>query len=107
MVMRYGMDDKLGHITYEAERPAFLQIPGAPPPSRTYSEETSRDIDHAVRAIVNAAFDKAQAALTERRETLECGARLLLEKETLVEDDLRMLVAKKAQASVTQTGMTR
>jgi cell division protease FtsH len=47
-----------------------------------------------VRAIVNAAFDKAQAALTERRETLERGARLLLEKETLVEDDLLALVGR-------------
>jgi cell division protease FtsH len=107
MVMRYGMDDKLGHITYEAERPAFLQIPGAPPPSRTYSEETSRDIDHAVRAIVNAAFDKAQAALAERRETLERGARLLLEKETLVEDDLLTLVGrprtKQTSAPPTET----
>ena len=95
MVMRYGMDEKLGHITYEAERPAFLQVPGAPPPSRTYSEETSRDIDHAVRDIVNRAFDKAQAVLTEGRETLERGARQLLERETLVEEDLNALVGRQ------------
>ncbi|HLF10271.1 MAG TPA: ATP-dependent zinc metalloprotease FtsH [Gammaproteobacteria bacterium] len=109
MVMRYGMDDKLGHITYEGERPAFLQVPGAPPPSRTYSEETSRDIDHAVRKIVHAAFDKAQAVLTERRETLERGARQLLEKETLVEDDLRTLVGrpKKKHPSATRTETIR
>jgi hypothetical protein len=37
--------------------------------------ETSRDIDRAVRNIVNVAFDKAQAILTESRETLEVGAR--------------------------------
>jgi len=91
MVMRYGMDEKLGHIAYEEERPVFMQVPGAPPPARAYSEETARDIDHAVRDIVNAAFAKAQAVLTERRETLERGARRLLEKETLVEDDLRAL----------------
>ena len=105
MVMRYGMDDKLGHITYEGERPAFLQVPGAPSLSRTYSEETSRDIDHAVRNIVNAAFDKAQAILTEGRETLERGARQLLEKETLAEADLRALFGRpeKKHPSATRT----
>jgi len=107
MVMRYGMDDKLGHITYEAERPAFLQVPGAPPPSRTYSEETSRDIDHAVRSIVSAAFDKAQGVLKEHRETLERGARWLLEKETLVEDDLNALIGRqKTHAVVGQAEAT-
>jgi cell division protease FtsH len=95
MVMRYGMDEKLGHIAYEDERPAFLQVPGAPAPARSYSEETSRDIDHAVRSIVNVAFDKAQAALTSGREMLERGARKLLEKETLTEEDLRALFSPK------------
>jgi len=27
MVMRYGMEEKLGHVAYEADRPAFLGIP--------------------------------------------------------------------------------
>ena len=27
MVMRYGMEEKLGHVAYEAERPLFLGIP--------------------------------------------------------------------------------
>jgi cell division protease FtsH len=103
MVMRYGMDVTLGHITYEGERPAFLQVPGAPPPSRTYSEETSRTIDHAVRDIVKAAFDQAQAVLTERREILERGARQLLEKETLVEDDLRALTGRPMKKRPTAT----
>ena len=97
MVMRYGMDDKLGHLAYEIERPAFLQVPGTPPPTRAYSEETARDIDHAVRGIVHAAFAKAQAVLTEHREMLEHGARRLLEKETLVEDDLQALFPRPKQ----------
>ncbi len=97
MVMRYGMDEKLGHIAYEEDRPAFMQVPGMPPSARSFSEETSRTIDHAVRDIVNAAFAKAEAVLTQRRDTLERGARRLLEKETLVEEDLQALLGRPAK----------
>ncbi len=91
MVMRYGMHAKLGHVAYEAERPAFLQVPGIPSGTRDYSEDTAREIDAAVREIVQAAFDRAAAILKERRETLERGARELLAKETLSEEDLNKL----------------
>ena len=83
MVMRYGMDEKLGHVALESSRPAFLELPGAFPPAREYSEETAHEIDCAVRDIVQSAFDRAMQLLTEQRERLEQGARLLLQKETL------------------------
>ena len=91
MVMRYGMHVPLGHVAYESERPLFLQVPGAPPPTRDYSEETAREIDHAVRDLVAAAFEKARTILHTHRETLERGARELLAKETLTEEDLNRL----------------
>jgi len=47
-----------------------------------------------VRDIVNAAFAKAQTVLTKRRETLERGARRLLEKETLAEADLLAILGR-------------
>ena len=92
MVMRYGMHEKLGHVAYEAERPAFLQVPGEMPGAREYSEETASEIDHAVRDILQAAFERAAAILKERRDTLERGARELLAHETLSEDELRALL---------------
>jgi cell division protease FtsH len=52
---------------------------------------------------VKAAFDQAQAVLTERREILERGARQLLEKETLVEDDLRALTGRPMKKRPTAT----
>ncbi len=91
MVMRYGMHAKLGHVAYEAERPAFLQVPGMPPATRDYSEDTAREIDHAVRELVQAAFEKALAILRAQRETLARGARELLAHETLGEEDLNRL----------------
>jgi len=91
MVMRYGMHSKLGHVAYQAERPVFLPVPGAMPEARPYSEDTAREIDAAVREIVQAAFERAAAILNERRDTLERGARLLLARETLTEEELRSL----------------
>jgi ATP-dependent Zn protease len=58
---------------------------------REFSEETAREIDCAVRGIINAAFEKAVNILKVRREVLEQGAQLLLQKETLVEEDLKAL----------------
>ncbi|MEW6331223.1 MAG: ATP-dependent zinc metalloprotease FtsH [Pseudomonadota bacterium] len=91
MVMRYGMHAKLGHVAYEAERPAFLQVPGMPPATRDYSEDTAREIDNAVRELVQGAFEKALTILRAQRETLDRGARELLARETLGEEDLRRL----------------
>jgi len=88
MVMRYGMSDKLGHVTYENERPTFLGVPGEFPRAREFSEETAREIDTAVREMVESAFEHAVGILNQHRPGLERGAKALLQKETLVEEDL-------------------
>ncbi len=92
MVMRYGMDEKLGHVALESIRPAFLDLPGAFPPVREYSEATAHEVDCAVRAIVQAAFERAVQLLTERRDTLDRGARQLLAQETLSGEDVQTLL---------------
>ena len=102
MVMRYGMEEKLGHVAYEAERPLFLGIPDSMQRGRDFSEETAREIDCAVRKFVEGAFDKAAGILKQRQVLLERGAQLLLEKETLAEDDLARLVPQ--QVAVPEPG---
>jgi cell division protease FtsH len=96
MVARYGMEEKLGPVSYDAQRPTFLQ--GAPPPEgwheRSYSDETAHAIDQAVQQIVERAFARTVALLERRRDLLERGAKLLLEKETLDEADLKALQAE-------------
>jgi cell division protease FtsH len=101
MVMRYGMDPGLGNVAYEGDRPAFLeQAPGALQ-ERRFSDDTAREIDRAVRSIVDEAFERALGILEERRRTLEDGAQALLAKETLVEEDLMRLVGAAPQAELT------
>jgi cell division protease FtsH len=100
MVTRYGMVEGLGNVTYEGENAGFL---GGPAPQgwheRSYSETTAREIDQAVKSLVDAAYNRTLAILKSRRQILERGARLLLERETLVEDDLRVLLAEDRPAA--------
>ena len=55
---------------------------------RLYSETTAREIDCAVKALVEEAYDRATAILTACRGQLVRGAGDLLRKETLTADEL-------------------
>jgi cell division protease FtsH len=100
MVTRYGMVERLGNVTYEAESNTFLGGPGAVGwHERSYSETTAREIDEAVKAIVDGAYNRTLTLLKSKRTILDHGARLLLERETLVEEDLRKLLAEDRQAA--------
>jgi cell division protease FtsH len=95
MVMRYGMVKALGHVTYAEEPGLYLSGPGFQK-QREFSEETAREIDIAVRQIVDGTYQKALAILRRERAMLERWALKLLEKETLGEtelEDLRRAVA--------------
>ncbi len=94
MVTRYGMDAGLGHVAYEPPRSATpeLAVLGGQG-ARTLSEATLQRIDAAVSALVTEGFAGATRLLTQHRALLERGAALLLERETLAEDDLRELAA--------------
>ena len=100
MIMRFGMDPALGPVSYEGPPSPFL--PGAPgmavPHDKRYSEETAREIDEAVRALVADCFQRTVDLLTARGALLERGAQMLLERETLDEETLRLLRAEIPQA---------
>jgi cell division protease FtsH len=94
MITRYAMIPALGQVTYDDE-PAGMLGPGlGPVHRRDYSDTTAREIDGALRGIVEEAFERALAILEQNRGLLEEGARLLLEKETLSEAELVPLFAR-------------
>ena len=102
MVLRYGMDKDLGHVAYERERPALL---GSSPWSwqaREFSDETERLMDHAVRDLVEHAFDRAIEILDAHRLVHEKTAQLLLQKETLEERGHHGLAAQITPAGATE-----
>ena len=95
IVTRYGMTEKLGHVAYDTEPTPLLGTPaGYLPSTRSYSEETARDIDLAVREIIDTAYGHAATILKENRTILEDGAAQLLERETLSESEIDVLRAK-------------
>jgi len=91
MVTRYGMDEALGHVVYEEDRPLYGGTVPSLTAHREISNETAARIDEAVRNLVQTAFDTATELLTAQREALERGAKLLLAQETLTGRDLEQL----------------
>jgi cell division protease FtsH len=100
MVMRYGMDEDLGCVTYAETRPRFLESPAlAPMRGSESSPETAQRIDEAVRGIIQRGFESAGALLLTNRAILERCARALIARESLDETEIRSLSAGLRPAS--------
>jgi cell division protease FtsH len=91
MVTRYGMGGRLGPVTYESEPNGYLGFPGT---RRLYAEETAREIDIAVRDLIEGAFQRARSILERNRGLLDESARTLLERETLAGSDLLAVLGR-------------
>jgi cell division protease FtsH len=92
MVTRYGMDPTLGNRIYAVSRAEYLGP--IPVQHSDISEGTAREIDLAVRRMVDEAFAQASAILTERRQDLDAGAALVLQKETITAEEFPPLKRK-------------
>ncbi len=99
MITRFGMDEGLGYIAFEAQRPRFLDTPELAHGGCRVAESTQARIDQAIRDIVMGVFERAYRILDINRAVLErCArellarcARELLARETLDESDIRQL----------------
>jgi len=99
MVMRFGMGG-VGQVVYEQSRNVFLGETPVATGAKTYSEDTAREIDIAIRKLVDAAYARAKEILSRRRGELDTGTKLLLEKETLTPDEFPALRQVPAAAKV-------
>ncbi|MBR2481697.1 MAG: ATP-dependent zinc metalloprotease FtsH, partial [Oscillospiraceae bacterium] len=91
MVMRYGMSEKLGNVVYDSGGSEVF-IGRSMAQTKSYSETVATEIDTEVKALVDAAYAKAEQILREKREKLEAVAQYLLEHETMeAEDFLRVM----------------
>src|SRR5690606_38140333 len=57
MVMRFGMTQELGFVTYEEPGSTFLDVKEFS--SKTYSDDTAKEIDECVKRIVMHAYYRA------------------------------------------------
>lgn len=95
MVTRFGMSDSLGQRVYDPQRQAFLGEAMLGTRPKDYSDQTNREIDIAVRKLVDEAYAKAKETLTARRKELDEGTALLLKKETITPADFPPLEGQK------------
>jgi cell division protease FtsH len=93
MVCEWGMSE-MGPLAYgKKEEAIFLGREIAQ--HRDFSEDTALHIDKEVKRIVNDAYGKAHALLSDHRETLEKVALALLEREVLDAVEVKLLMEGK------------
>jgi cell division protease FtsH len=87
IVTRFGMSETLGQAVLERKSQTYLGDQTIGVREKDYSEQTSREIDLAVKELIDDAYERAKRILTERRSSLDLGAKMLLEKETITPED--------------------
>jgi cell division protease FtsH len=94
MVMKYGMSERVGLVTFGERVPLYLK--GAGPPwgaERDWSEDTARVIDAEVRDILDRTHDRVRGILTTKKAVLVAAAAELKRVETLEGERLRRVLA--------------
>ena len=82
MVMKYGMSDRLGPISYDTSGHSIF-IGRDFGQTKSYSEETAAMIDEEVKHIFDAASEACEKLLSEHADELRAIAEYLLEHETM------------------------
>ena len=94
MVMKYGMSDKIGLISYgDDDDEVFIGRDLAH--TRSYSEEVSRSIDEEIHRIITECHDRAKEIIMEHENVLHSCAKLLLEKEKVHRDEFEALFTRE------------
>ena len=90
MVMKYGMSEKLGPITFgSTQEEVFL---GKEMNSQqNYSEKTASEIDEEVKDIIMRAYNYAEKVLKDNIEKLHKVAQVLIEKEKIEADEFEAI----------------
>ena len=90
MVMKYGMSDRLGLISYgDDDDEVFIGRDLAH--TRSYSEDVAKAIDEEIRRIIGECHDQAKKIILEHEDILHKCAKLLLEKEKVYRDEFEAL----------------
>jgi cell division protease FtsH len=92
MVAYYGLNEKLGNVSYydsTGQSEQSLQKP--------YSEATAKVIDEEVHKLIEEAYQRTLSLLRDHRSQLEELARLLLDKEVAFKDDLVAIFGERTQ----------
>lgn len=90
MVTIYGLNEKLGNVTYyDSSGQSEYNF------SKPYSEDTARVIDKEISTLIEDQYQRAIKLLEENKDKLLKLADILIEKEVIFKDDLQDIFGKR------------
>ncbi|MGO4819343.1 ATP-dependent zinc metalloprotease FtsH [Flavobacterium sp. W22_SRS_FP1] len=91
MVTVYGLNDKIGNVTYyDSTGQSEYNF------SKPYSDETAKVIDKEISLLIESQYQRAIAILEEHKDKLNQLADILIEKEVIFKDDLETIFGKRS-----------
>ncbi|WP_201456267.1 ATP-dependent zinc metalloprotease FtsH [Chlamydia sp. 17-3921] len=90
MICEWGMSDQLGTVAYDERSDTSMGYGSYY--EKTYSEETAKTIDTELRALLDAAYQRALEIIREHREDVELMTQMLMEFETLDAKDVKEIM---------------
>ncbi|OHT45369.1 ATP-dependent zinc metalloprotease FtsH [Flavobacterium tructae] len=90
MVTIYGLNDKIGNVTYyDSSGQSEYNF------SKPYSDETAKIIDKEISELIEGQYQRAIEILKENKDKLNQLADILIEKEVIFKDDLEAIFGKR------------
>jgi len=90
MVTIYGLNDKIGNVTYyDSTGQSEYNF------SKPYSDETAKIIDAEISELIEGQYQRAIQILEENKDKLNQLADILIEKEVIFKDDLENIFGKR------------
>ena len=90
MVTVYGLNEKIGNITYyDSSGQSEYNF------SKPYSEDTAMIIDKEISLLIEGQYQRAIQILNENKDKLNLLADILIEKEVIFKDDLETIFGKR------------
>lgn len=90
MVTVYGLNEKIGNITYyDSSGQSEYNF------SKPYSEDTAMIIDKEISTLIESQYQRAIKILGENKDKLNQLADILIEKEVIFKDDLESIFGKR------------
>ena len=90
MVMKYGMSDRLGLVSYGGDDDTVF-IGRDLAHTKNFSEEVAKEIDEEIRRIIEECHEQARKIILEHEPVLHACAALLIEKEKIHRDEFEAL----------------
>ena len=90
MVTTYGLNDKIGNLTYyDSSGQNEYNF------SKPYSEKTAELIDKEISSIIEEQYQRAIKILEDNKDKLNELAEVLLDKEVIFKDNLEKIFGKR------------